>query len=119
MTAAPASSPAMTPDQKRPLRLRLGIALTALMLLAVLSTALIVHASWSWTAGRNIETVVGSLNRQTADAVSRELHATFRSTEGAAEIVRSILFQGAIKADDEAKREFVFLSVLRSLPAAS
>src|SRR6185436_16970520 len=109
MTAAPASSPAMTPDQKRPLRLRLGIALTALMLLAVLSTALIVHASWSWTAGRNIETVVGSLNRQTADAVSRELHA----------MVRSILFQGAIKADDEAKREFVFLSVLRSLPAAS
>src|SRR5204863_5587075 len=68
---------------------------------------------------RNIETVVGSLNRQTADAVGGELQATFRGTEGAAEIVRSILAQGAIKADDEAKREFVFLSVLRSIPAAS
>jgi class 3 adenylate cyclase len=89
------------------------------MLLAVLSTALIVHASWSWTAGRNIETVVGSLNRQTADAVSRELQGTFIAAEGAIEIVRSILFQGAIKPEDEAKREFVFLSVLRSLPAAS
>jgi adenylate cyclase len=107
------------PEGKRPLRLRLGLALTALMLLAVLSTALIVHASWNWTASRNIETVVASLNRQTADAVSRELQATFRGTEGAAEIVRSILFQGAIKVDDEAKREFVFLSVLRSIPAAS
>jgi adenylate cyclase len=107
------------PDRKRPLRLRLGLALTALMLLAVLATALIVHASWNWTASRNIETVVASLNRQTADAVSRELQATFRGAEGAIEIVRSILFQGAIKVDDEAKREFVFLSVLRSIPAAS
>ena len=97
----------------------LGLALTALMVLAVLLTALIVHASWNWTASRNIETVVGSLNRQTADAVGGELQATFHGTEGAAEIVRSILFQGAIKIDDEAKREFVFLSVLRSIPAAS
>jgi adenylate cyclase len=119
MIVAPASSPAKTPDAKRPFRLRLGLALTALMLLAVLSTALIVHASWDWTASRNIETVVGSLSRQTADAVGRELQATFRGAEGAAEIVRSILFQGAIKVDDEAKREFVFLSVLRSIPAAS
>src|SRR6266542_933014 len=77
MIVAPASSPAMTPESKRPFRLRLGFALTALMLLAVLSTALIVHASWSWTASRNIETVVGSLSRQTADAVGRELQATF------------------------------------------
>jgi adenylate cyclase len=118
MTEAPASSPAMKPE-KRALRLRLGLALTALMLLAVLSTALIVHASWNWTASRNIETVVASLNRQTADAVTRELQATFRGAEGATEIVRSILFQGAIKVEDEAKREFVFLSVLRSIPAAS
>src|SRR4051794_9901200 len=117
MTGVPESLPAMTPD--RPFRLRLGFALTALMLLAVLITALIVHASWSWTASRNIETVVGSLNRQTGDAVSRELQTTFRGAEGALEIVRSILFQGAIKTDDEAKREFVFLSVLRSIPAAS
>src|SRR5262245_25762877 len=119
MIVASASSPAMMPEAKRTFRLRLGIALTALMLLAVLLTALIVHASWSWTASRNIETVVASLNRQTADAVGRELQATFHGAEGAAEIVRSILFQGAIKADDEAKREFVFLSVLRSIPAAS
>src|SRR5689334_11802111 len=119
MTAARASSPATKPDAPRVFRLRLGLALTALMLVAVLSTALIVHASWDWTASRNIETVVGSLNRQTADAVERELQSTFRGAEGAVEIIRSILFQGAIKADDEAKREFVFLSVLRSLPSVS
>jgi class 3 adenylate cyclase len=56
-----------------------------------------------------------------ADRASRgrELETTFRASEGAVEILRSILFQGAISAEDEAKREFVFLSVLRSLPAVS
>jgi class 3 adenylate cyclase len=102
-----------------PRRVRLGTALIALLLLAVLSTALVIHLSWSWTARRNIESVVASLNGQTADAVRSELDHTFRAAEGAAEIVRSILFQGTISADDEAKREFVFLSVLRSNPALS
>jgi adenylate cyclase len=100
-------------------RVRLGTALMALLLLAVLSTAVVIHLSWSWTARRNIESVVASLNGQTADAVRSELDHTFRAAEGAAEIVRSILFQATISADDEAKREFVFLSVLRSNPALS
>lgn len=95
------------------------MALTGLVLIAVLASALIVHISWMRTAGRNIETVVASINVETAAAVRKELEGTFRASEGAVEIIRSILFQGAIKADDEAKREFVFLSVLRSLPAVS
>lgn len=110
---------AMTPKSKPRFRMRLGLALTGLVLAAVLSTALLVHMSWSWTASRNIETVVGSLNTHTASAVRKELETTFRASEGAVEIVRSILFQGAVKAEDEVKREFVFLSVLRSLPAVS
>ena len=90
-----------------------------LMLIAVLSTALIVHASWNWAAGRNVDTVVASLSGQSADAVRRELDATFRAAEGAIEVIRSILFQGAVRTTDEAKREYIFLSVLRSLPAVS
>jgi adenylate cyclase len=119
INAAPASLPAAKTDDRSRFRLRLGLALTALMLVAVLSTALIVHVSWMWTADRNIGTVVSSLNGQTAQVVRNELGATFRASEGAVEIVRSIFFQGAIKTTDEAKREFVFLSVLRSLPAVS
>ncbi len=101
------------------LKVRIGMALTGLVLVAVLASALIVHVSWMRTSSRNIETVVGSINVEAAAAVKKELEGTFRGSEGAVEIVRSILFQGAIKADDEAKREFVFLSVLRSLPAVS
>jgi class 3 adenylate cyclase len=100
-------------------RLKLGLALTALMLLAVLSTAFIVHFSWMRTSSRNVETIVSSLSSRTSASVLRELETTFRASEGAVEIVRSILFQGAIKTTDEAKREFVFLSVLRSQPAIS
>jgi adenylate cyclase len=116
---APASSPVPKADARQRFRPRLGLALTALVLAAVLLTALVVHLSWMWTASRNVETVVGSLNSQTANAVRKELESTFRASEGAIEIVRSILFQGAVKAEDEVKREFVFLSVLRSLPAVS
>jgi adenylate cyclase len=117
--AALVSSPVAKTDERSRFRLRLGLALTGLMLVAVLATALIVHVSWMFTASRNIETVVSSLNGQTAQVVRNELATTFRASEGAVEIVRSILFQGAIKTTDEAKREFVFLSVLRSLPAVS
>ena len=95
------------------------MALTSLVLVCVLASALIVHVSWMRTSSRNIETVVASINVETAAAVKNELEGTFRASEGAVEIIRSILFQGAIKADDEAKREFVFLSVLRSLPSVS
>ncbi len=109
----------MKADSAQGYRPRLGLALTALVLTAVLLTALVVHVSWMWTASRNIETVVGSLNAQTANAVRKELETTFRAAEGATEIVRSILFQGAVNAADEVKREFVFLSVLRSLPSVS
>jgi adenylate cyclase len=109
----------MKPGSAQGYRPRLGLALTALVLTAVLLTALVVHVSWMWTASRNIETVVGSLNAQTANAVRKELETTFRAAEGATEIVRSILFQGAVNAGDEVKREFVFLSVLRSLPSVS
>lgn len=117
--AAPASLPAAKTKGGTRLRVRIGMALTGLVLAAVLVTALIVHVSWMRTASRNIETVVSSINVQTASAVRNELETTFRASEGAVEIIRSILFQGAIKAEDEAKREFVFLSVLRSLPAVS
>jgi adenylate cyclase len=117
--AAPASSLAAKTNVIPRLKVRIGTALTGLVLVAVLATALIVHISWMRTASRNVETIVGSINVQTAGAVKKELEATFRASEGAVEVIRSILFQGAISAEDEAKREFVFLSVLRSLPSVS
>ena len=99
------------------LRIPLGRAVTALLLLAVLSTAAFVHVIWERTATGNIEKIVASLDAQSAASVRNELNSTLAVTESTAETVRSILFQGAIKADDEVKREYLFLSLLRAQPA--
>lgn len=113
-----AGDPADRPVARRG-RVRLVRALSALLLLAVLATALLVHLIWNAVAGRNLESIVGMLNAGAASTVGRELALTLDGAEGAAEIIRSALFQGTIEAADEAKREFLFLSVLRSQPALS
>ena len=82
ISAARASLPAARTEGGPRLRVRLGLALTGLVLAAVLLTALIVHISWMWTAARNTETVVTSLNTQTATAVRKELETTFRALLG-------------------------------------
>ena len=97
--------------------MRLGRAVTALLLLAVLSTAGLVHLVWQRTASRNIDKVVASLDAQSASAVRTDLTTTLSVAEATVETVRSILFQGVISAGDEVKREYLFLSLLRSQPA--
>ena len=90
-----------------------------MLLVAVLSTAAFVHFTWQRTASENVERIVSRLDAQRASTVCADLSATFAVLASTAEIVRSILFQGTIKADDEVKREFLFLSLLRSQPAVS
>jgi hypothetical protein len=90
--------------------------LPALRMVAVLSTAAFVHYTWKRTASENVERIVSRLDAQRASTVRAELSATFAVLASTAEIVRSILFQGTIKAEDEVKREFLFLSLLREQP---
>ncbi len=97
----------------------LRLVLTGLVVAAVLLTAVIVHWSWSRTARDNIVDIAGQLNREIVASVEHELDTLFTNATGAQEALRSILFQGAIAAEDEAKREYVFLSLLRSQPALS
>jgi adenylate cyclase len=103
------------------MRRRIGMrwVLTGLVVAAVLLTAGIVHGSWSRTARDNIVDIAGQLNREIVASVEHELERLFENATGVEEALRSILFQGAIAAEDEAKREYVFLSLLRSQPALS
>jgi adenylate cyclase len=100
-------------------RIGLRTVLTGLVVAAVLLTASIVHWSWSRTARDNIVEIAGQLNREIVASVEHELDTLFTNASGVEEALRSILFQGAIAAEDEAKREYVFLSLLRSQPALS
>jgi len=80
---------------------------------------LAIHLFWSYAARHNVADVVGQLNRQIVDSIHHELHGVLDDAWSMQEAVRSIFFQGTIKTSDEAKREFLFLALLRSQPSLS
>jgi adenylate cyclase len=93
--------------------------LTGLVLLTVAVTAILIHLTWFYNARRNVADVVGQLNRQIVGSVQHEVRGTLNDAWSVQEAVRSIFFQEAIKPTDEAKREFIFLALLRSHPTLS
>ncbi|MCA1443900.1 adenylate/guanylate cyclase domain-containing protein [Ensifer sp. IC4062] len=98
-------------------RPKLAQVVVVLVMLSVLSTAALIHLIWQRAAGESIEEIVASLDARTAGSVRNDLSRTLALVSSTAEIVRSIFFQGAISADDEVKREFLFLSLLREQPS--
>src|ERR1700730_18209592 len=100
-------------------KLGLRTALTGLVLLTVAVTAILIHLTWFYAAQRNVADVVGQLNRQIVGSVQHEVRSTLNDAWSVQEAVRSIFFQEAIKQTDEAKREFIFLALLRSHPTLS
>ena len=112
-----AALPRLPGWQSRKLGLRWALA--ALVLGTVALTALLIHLFWSFTARHNVSDVVGQLNRQIVASIHHELHGVLDDASSMEEAVRSIFFQGTINVTDEGKREFVFLSLLRSQPSLS
>jgi adenylate cyclase len=100
-------------------KIGLRAALTGLVLLTVAITAIVIHLTWSYAAHRNVAEVVGQLNRQIVGSVQHEIRGILNDAWAVQEAVRSIFFQEAIKPTDEAKREFIFLALLRSHPTLS
>ena len=107
------------PKQRAHDKLGLRTALTGLVLLTVAVTAILIHLTWFYAARQNVADVVGQLNRQIVGSVQHEVRATLNDAWSVQEAVRSIFFQEAIKPTDEAKREFIFLALLRSHPTLS
>jgi adenylate cyclase len=105
--------------EKRSRKPGLRLALAGLVLGTVTVTAMLIHLSWSYTARQNVTDVVGQLNRQIVDSIHHEVRGVLNDAWAMQEAIRSIFFQGTIKTTDEAKREFVFLALLRSQPSLS
>ena len=123
-TLVPADMAAMPPieEPSKPRaqhKLGLRTALTGLVLLTVAVTAILIHLTWFYAARRNVADVVEQLNRQIVGSVQHEVRMTLNDAWSVQEAVRSIFFQEAIKPTDEAKREFIFLALLRSHPTLS
>jgi adenylate cyclase len=107
------------PPAPAPSKIGLRAALTGLVLLTVAITAIVIHLTWSYAARRNVAEVVEQLNRQIVGSVQHEIRGILNDAWSVQEAVRSIFFQEAIKPTDEAKREFIFLALLRSHPTLS
>ena len=122
MASSDTSAAARVEEPSRPRayrKLGLRTALTGLALLTVAVTAILIHLTWFYAARRNVADVVGQLNLQIVGSVQHEVRATLNDAWSVQQAVQSIFFQEAIKPTDEAKREFIFLALLRSHPTIS
>ncbi|MGD9743033.1 MAG: adenylate/guanylate cyclase domain-containing protein, partial [Parvibaculaceae bacterium] len=113
------SEPGPAADASAGWRPSLGAVLTATLLVAVLATGAFIHFSWSAIARGNVRDLVDQLNDRIAASIRQEVGDVIADAGAAQEALRTIFFQNVIKTNDEAKREFVFLSLLQSQPSLS
>jgi adenylate cyclase len=114
--ADPSPSPAATP---RRFRLGIGAALTLLLAAICILTAALVHGSWQRTSTKNANDLVKEINTRIADTVAGNLQQVLDNASASQEALRTVFFQDVIEITNEAKREFVFLSLLQSQPSIS
>jgi adenylate cyclase len=106
-------------EPSRRWRPSLGAVLSVTLLLSVLLTAALIHFSWQTIARANLKDLVGQLNDKIAGSIRQEVSSVIDNATAAQEALRTIFFQNVITPQDEAKREFIFLSLLQSQPSLS
>src|SRR6185369_13906102 len=72
----PSSAPSATAVGGGRRRFGLRVALTGLVIVTVVVTALLIHLTWSYTAQRNVRDVARQLNNQIIESVRHELRQT-------------------------------------------
>jgi adenylate cyclase len=116
-TTASGTEPA--PAVPRFRRLGIGAALTLLLAGICILTAGLVHGSWQRTSTRNANDLVKEINTRIADTVAGNLQQILTNATASEAALRTVFFQDVIRITNEAKREFVFLSLLQSQPSIS
>ncbi|MBI2254707.1 MAG: hypothetical protein HYU58_08820 [Proteobacteria bacterium] len=74
----------------------------------------LVNYNWQRAADRNADELVAQINQRITASVARQIKNQLDSAESALAALRTVFFQDVIRIDNEAKREFVFLSSLQS-----
>lgn len=100
-------------------KLGLKVVLTGLVLATVLLTALFIHLLWANAARRNVADVVAQLNQEIIGQVKGEVRGVLDDAVAAQNAVGSVFANGTIRPDEESKRDFIFLALLRSKPSLS
>jgi adenylate cyclase len=107
---------AVAPETRK---LGLKLVLTGLVLATVLLTALFIHLLWANAARRNVADVVAQLNQEIIDRVKNEVRGVLDDAVAAQNAVGSVFANGTVMLNEESKRDFIFLALLRSKPSLS
>ncbi|WP_374379651.1 adenylate/guanylate cyclase domain-containing protein [Dongia sp.] len=99
-----------TPAKGLSARLALGL----LMAAGCFLIAGLVHFNWQRSADRNAAELVTQINSRITSSVTRDIKSKIDSAESALASLHTVFFQDVIRINNEAKREFVFLSLLQS-----
>ena len=101
--------------------MRIGIrsAISGLVLMSIIVSAVGVHLLWWRTASQVSQTLADTINDQIVSAVGDQLQSITSEARSAMIAVRSLLTEKVLDIDDAKKRQFVFLSQLQAQPTIS
>jgi adenylate cyclase len=97
-----------------PLTVSIGLAVSALVLMAILLTAAASSLLWWRTAEATSRQLASTINEQIVAAVRKEVSAIVSEAVAAHTAVRTLFLQNVLNTREADKREFVFLSQLQS-----
>ena len=98
----------------RPLTISIRLAVSALVLTAILLTAAISSLVWWRTAEAVSRQLASTINEQIVAAVRKEVSAIVDEARAAHTAIRTLFLQNVLDTREADKREFVFLSQLQS-----
>ena len=101
------------------MRVGIRLAVTGLVLVSIIISAVAVHLLWWRTAEQNSHALAATINEQIVSAVGKELETITTQAGAAHTAIRTLFVQNVLETREADKREFVFLSQLQAQPAIS
>ena len=101
-------------EAERPLTVSIRLAVSALVLTAILLTAAASSFVWWQTAEAVSQQLASTINEQIVAAVRKEVSAIVDEARAAHTAIRTLFLQNVLDTREADKREFVFLSQLQS-----
>src|SRR4029450_3658065 len=101
--------------------MRIGVrsAISGLVLMSIVVSAVGVHLLWWRTANQVSQTLADTINDQIVAAVGDQLQSITTEARSASIAVRALLAEKVLDIHDAKRRKFVFLSQLQAQPTIS
>jgi adenylate cyclase len=96
------------------MRIGVGLAISGLVLVSIVVSAIGVHVLWWRTAEANSHALAETINEQIVSEVEKELSAITTQARASYTAIRTLFVQNVLETREADKREFVFLSQLQS-----